>query len=199
MAVFPGTGGADILAWRGVSETVKGVRERLTAMVSTLHGDAGIDLLRGLESGLKEEAAFEEAFSSRIDQLLADITNAEVVDDFVPLLPRFNVLAESYFRKRGSALAINTICTDFRDSLLKRSLEMVEHWLQSEGLGLPPSPYCCLAGGALGRGETTFSVVPWYVFIYGDDLGGADYFKAFTYRALAFLEKIGRASCRERV
>lgn len=192
MAIFPGAKGGDILAWRGVAEVVGELRRRSAERMSSLLYDEGADLLKELMGRLEAEIAFEEGFSADFAKALDELDQARYEDEFAPLLPRFDRLAEQHFRKRESVVALHTLCNACRDGLMRKALQRVEEWLALEGVGSPPVPYCCLASGSIGRSEQTFCVDPSYLLIHGDIPGNdAGYFAQFAYRALALLDRIG--------
>lgn len=192
MALLPGTKGVDILAWRGVAELVGEIRAKCAERMSHLPYDESADLLRGLGARLEEEIAFEEGFAARFSQAMAALDLARYEDDLAPLLPRFNQLAEEYFRKRESVLALHNLCNTYRDALVRRVLQRVEELFADEGMGRAPAPWCWLATGSAGRGEQTFCVDPSYLLVHGDiPDDGSNYFGQFAYHALAFMEKIG--------
>lgn len=190
MALFPGAKGGDILSWRGVAEAVGELTGRSAERMSYALVDEGIDLLKGVRERLEEEISFEERFSSDFSQAMEMLALARYEDDLAPLLPRFDRLAEEYFRKRGSVAALHTFFSVCRDGLLRRALQLVEEWLALEEARRAPAPYCWLASGSIGRSEQTFCVDPSYFLIY-EDTSGDGYFETFAYRAVALLKKIG--------
>lgn len=190
MALLPGTKGEDILAWRGVAEVVGEIGAMSAERMADLLPGESLDLLKGVRGRLEEEIAFEERFSAEFSRVMEELGRARHEDEFIPLLPRFNRLAEEYFRKRESVVALHTLCGPFRDGLVRRVLRRVEELLEMEGLGRPPSPYCWLASGGIGRSEQTFCDEPAWLLIHGDS-SAAGYFETFMYRVLAFFERIG--------
>ncbi|MCM2357718.1 MAG: DUF294 nucleotidyltransferase-like domain-containing protein [Geobacteraceae bacterium] len=190
MALFPGAKGADILAWRGVAEVVGEIRRRSAERISSLLAEESIGLLKGLRGRLEQEIAFEEGFSAELSQAVEALERASSADDFT-LLPRFDRLAEEYFRKRGSVVALHNFCNSCRDGLVRLVLLRTEERLAEEGMGRAPAPYCWLASGSMGRGEQTFCVAPSALLIYGDAPDGAGFFEQLASRAVALMEKIG--------
>jgi CBS domain-containing protein len=192
MAMFPGAKGDAILAWRGIAELIGEIREKSTERMASLLSEESVALLKELDGRLAAEIAFEYEFSADYEKAMEELALAQYEDDFAPLLPRFNRLAEEYFRKRESVLALHALCNSYRDGLVRRALQRVEDLLELEGYGKPPGPYCCLASGSTGRLEQTFCVDPSYTLIYGDSSpGGATYFEKFAFHTLAILQKIG--------
>lgn len=192
MSIFPGAKGDDILAWRGIAEVVGEMRRTNADRIAGLFSEEEIDLLNGLKGRLEAELAFEEQFFARFTQALAAVEGARFEDDFTPLMSRFDMLVAEYYRKRGSVIALHSLFAACRDGLVRAGLQRVEEWLETEGEGRPPAPYCCLGGGSVGRMEQTFCIDSAYLLIHNDDSpASAGYFEKFTYRAAAFLARIG--------
>ena len=192
MAIFPGAKGSDILAWRGISQLVAELRAKSSERMTGLLHDENISFLKGLDERLEAEISFEEEFSVEFMKALPALELARVEDEFAPLLHHLDQLAEQHFRKRGSVVALHTLCNTYRDALLRKALSWVEAGLAQEGKGKPPVTYCMLAGGSIGRSEQTFCVDPTFFLIHGDlSAAGSGYFETFSYRLLAFLGSIG--------
>jgi CBS domain-containing protein len=192
MAIFLGTQGGDILAWRGIAEHVAEIREMIVARMTCQLTEENVGLLKALQERLEEEIAFEETFLAEFGWALGKLEQAAYQDEFTPLIPRFNQLTQDYFRKRGSVVAVHSLCNAYRDALLRRALQWTEDALELDEMRRPPAPYCWFVSGSAGREEQTFCVDPDYFLIYGeaeDDAPG--YFDKFAYRIAALLGKIG--------
>jgi len=192
MAILLGTQGGDILAWRGVAELVAEIRgitaERMTCQLS----DENLDFLEAIQGRLEEEIGFEERFAAEFRRAEESLEHAAYEDDFIPLLPRFNQLAQVYFQERGSVVAVHTLCNAYRDGLVRKALQLTEDALATDEKRKPPAPYCLLAAGSTGRREQTLCVDSFHQFIHEDDEnGGTGYFKEFARRAALLLGKAG--------
>jgi CBS domain-containing protein len=195
MAIFPGAKGGDILTWRGISQLIAELRAKSAERMSGLLHDESIGFLKALDERLATEIAFEEDFSAEFSKVLTALAVTQFEDNLATFLPSFSRLAEQHFRKRGSVVALHTLCNTYGDELLRKSLSRVEEWLVREGTGLPPVPYCLLAEGSIGRSEQTFCIDPAFFLIHGDlSASGSVYFETFIYRFLAFMESIGLIS-----
>lgn len=192
MAIILGTQGEDILAWRGLAELVAEIREMIVTRMSCQLSEENIGLLKALQERLEEEIAFEETFMAEFGWAVGKLEQAAYQDEFTPLIPRFNQLAQDYFRKRGSVVAVHSLCNAYRDGLLRRALKWTEDALEVEEMRRPPAPYCWLVSGSAGRLEQTFCVDPDYFLIYGEaEDDGPGYFDKFAYRIAALLGKVG--------
>jgi CBS domain-containing protein len=189
MAIYPGVKGGDILAWRGVSELVTGLQEQIARrMISLLPGEE-IELLRRVQGRFDEELAVEERFAAEFARLAGGLKQAEYEDELPRLHDRFTQLAADYFRERGSVLGLHSLCSGFRDELVRKALHFAEQVTEA---GARPGPYCWLSGEAAGRGEQSLRVNADYFLIYrdtGED--AARRFERFSYQAVAILERCG--------
>jgi CBS domain-containing protein len=198
MALFLGTKG-DILAWRGTSELVAGLKEMLADKMASLSAEDELQMLHGALEKLTGELAFEKDFTARFDETLYDLERATCQDLLPPLHVRFNSLAADYFKRRGSVLALHTLCNAYRDGLLRKALAIAEQGMSLELLSKPPAPHCLLAAGVAGRQEQTLSIAADYFFVYENgNPDTATYFRQFSYRVMAILDGSGLLSGRRR-
>ena len=192
MAIFLGAQGGDILSWRGNAEFAAEMRGTIAGMKTSLLYEESLDLLKAFKGRLEEEIAYEESFAAELARTEEDLRQAEYEEEISPLLARFDRLARDYFLKRGSVVALHSLCNAYRDNLVRRVAERVEATLELDGTGKPPAPYCLLATGSAGRNEQTLCVDSVYQFIHGDDEnGGTGYFKEFARRAAILLGNAG--------
>ena len=192
MAIFLGTQGGDILAWRGLAGLIAEIREMIAARMSCQLTEENMGLLKALQERLEEEIAFEETFMAEFGWAVGKLEQAAYEDEFTPLIPRFNQLTQDYFLKRGSVVAVHSLCNTYRDGLLRRALQWTEDALELEEMRRPPAPYCLLVSGSAGRLEQTFCVDPDYFLIYGEaEDDGPGYFDKFAYRIAALLGRVG--------
>jgi CBS domain-containing protein len=192
MAIFLGAQGGDILSWRGNAELLGELRGAIAGMKTSMLLEESIDLLKAFKGRLEEEISYEESFAEELGRAEDELRQADHDDEIGPLLARFDQLARDYFLKRGSVVALHSLCNSYRDNLVRRVAERVEAVLELDGTGKPPAPYCLLATGSAGRQEQTLCVDSVYQFIHGDDEnGGTGYFKEFARRAAILLGKAG--------
>ena len=192
MALFPGTSGDDILAWRGISELTGDIRNRKAERLKTLGSREGILYLNDLKGRLDEEVAFEEKYAAELSEVLKTLDAGRIPSEFAAVHSRFVRLAEEYYWKRGSVIALHTICNTFRDVLLRKALILAEEQLEREGSGRPPAAFCVLAGGSIGRREQTFCVDTSLHMIHGDlTADESGWFPLFIQRAANLMKEIG--------
>jgi signal-transduction protein with cAMP-binding, CBS, and nucleotidyltransferase domain len=192
MSIFLGSKKEDMLDWRSVAELVKGLHETISAQRRTLLPGEELELLRKVRERLDADLADEEQSASEFVRLLGELHQAQYEDELPGIHERFTGMAKAYFRKRGSVLALNTLCTTFRDELWRKILHFAEQYTDTDLHGQPPVPYCWLLGRAAGRGEQTFRVDSEFFLIYRENTNNAhSYFEKFSYRVMAALEGCG--------
>jgi CBS domain-containing protein len=194
MALFPGATGADILEWRGITELAGDIRKLKADRLKTLGSREGLRFLNDLRGRLDDEIAFEEEFAAGLSGVQEALVAGRTTAEFASVHERFVRLAEEYYRKRGSVIALHTICNTFRDALFRKALVLAEEQLEREGSGRSPATFCLLAGGSAGRMEQTFCVAT-YMYLIHDDLPdeGSDWFQLFMHHAANLMIEIGLA------
>ena len=192
MAIFPGAGEENILAWRGISALAEEIRTRKAERIAHLHHQEGIDFLGNFRDRLEEELAFEKEFAGNVAEALEQLVAAGSEELLASLLTRLDRLARQYFIRRGSVIALQGLCTNYRDAVLGRALQHVEAELEQKGHGSRPAPYCWIAGGSTGRKEQTLCCDPSWFVIHGDlPAPDAGWFLKFAERSVELLERIG--------
>ncbi len=84
-----------------------------------------------------------------------------------------NGLELERFLKIQSVAALHASCTEYRDILAGRALELVEQEMTSGGKGRPPVAYAFCSMGSDGREEQTLITDQDYLIVYGDNGGEA--------------------------
>ncbi len=96
--------------------------------------------------------------------------------------------------------AVSTLheqCTEYRDLLAQRTLELLETEFVDTGEGAPPCRYALISMGSDGRKEQTLITDQDYLIVYDDD-GGEEadsWFERFGDRLVDRLEEVGFARC----
>jgi CBS domain-containing protein len=192
MAIFLGAKGDDILACRSVIAFVNDFRERVAGGMIRLTPEEELALLRGLDGRLAGELEEEERFATAFAGAMEKLAKAPGETALDGAYQRAMELAADYFKLRGSALAANSLCTAFRDALIRRALELSAQRLEEQGFGKPPAPFCWFAFGGLGRREGSFSTDCDMLFVHAKtDRRGTDYFATFSARMAALVKGCG--------
>ncbi len=179
-----------------------------TALVDKLIGDVrrfltflNSDEIGCLLSSLKDQVAVVvaslEENAARQGELLGTI---ELTADYAALRrihDELNSLEVERFLKYQSVPALHRSCTDYRDLLGRRTLDLVAGEMEKTGVGRPPLPFALISMGSDGREEQTLITDQDYLVVYAD--GGGDaadtYFQQFSELLVVRLAEVGFQKC----
>ena len=197
MAIFPGTKGEDVSAWRGAVELVAGIRDELVGRLTYLLPGADVALIGALRGRVESELAKDERFREEFEEVLSALATTAGEDQLASAYRRGRRAVADHFRHRGSVLVLHRCCTAMQDVLVGRVLRFTEEWMARSGYGDPPAPYCWFASGNAGRSEASTSGEHDGLIVYGEtDAAGSGYFTTFSLRVAALLEHVGIRSAR---
>lgn len=192
MAIFLGAKGGDVLTCRGAAELVDGLQEELAEKMAYLLAGEELELLQGLKERLAVELAMEERFAAAFADVDRELAEALAEAELAAAYQRAMWLVADYFKERGSVLASHSLCTRFQETVIRRALQLTAEWMERDGNGTAPAPFCWLAFGSLGRQEGAFSGECGSLFVHGaaDPEEGA-YFERFCPQAASVLQVCG--------
>lgn len=100
------------------------------------------------------------------------------------------------FEAAQSVPGLHHSCTEYRDLLADRTLQLVEQELQATH-GVAPCPMALISMGSDGREEQTLITDQDYLLVYGDDGGETadDYFRSFSELLVERLAEVGFKKC----
>ncbi|GAM10202.1 putative nucleotidyltransferase substrate binding domain protein [Geobacter sp. OR-1] len=156
-----------------------------------------VDLLDELYSHFSTEKGWLDSFSGRETDLAKEVLATRSYSVLKQRHDELNQLEMERFLKVQAVPALHASCTEYRDVLARRALELVEEELSSAGKGLPPLPYALISMGSDGREEQTLITDQDYLIVYADD-GGEEadrYFREFSDLLVDRLEEIGFKKC----
>jgi signal-transduction protein with cAMP-binding, CBS, and nucleotidyltransferase domain len=155
------------------------------------------ELLSGLCNHFGTENRWLECVSGREHGIANDIQSTSSYSVLLQKHEELNSLEMERFLKVQSVTTLHASCTEYRDVLARRTLELVESELTEIGKGAPPLPYALISMGSDGREEQTLITDQDYLIVY-DDGGGEDvdcYFKEFADLLVERLAEIGFKKC----
>ena len=145
-------------------------------------------LLGKIQEKLKEEEIPLRKIEEELKCFFTEISQADLYElkKLHYFLTRFAIRV---FEETGAVKDVHLICSEGRDFILKRTIEIV-----NSELG-PFPPFVWVALGSAGRKEETFSTDQDYLLIYED---GADdeIFKGMAQRVVDSLEEVGIRKCK---
>ena len=156
-----------------------------------------LKLLSAFRKQLDGEIHQIDDFSHRRGQFLAEIPECRKYARLGELHQELNNLEMEEFLKVQSVRALHHNCTEYRDLLAGRALNLVEDELRSSGKGAPPVPYALLSTGSDGRDEQTLITDQDHLIVYGDNGGeSADaWFTEFSLLLVERLDDLGFKKC----
>jgi CBS domain-containing protein len=154
-------------------------------------------LLKSLRDWLADDIAWLEAQATRETELQERIGQTVASVELGAVHDELNQLEMERFLKVQSVPALHRSCTEYRDRLAGRALELVATELAAAGVGSPPCPYALISMGSDGREEQTLITDQDYLIVYGDDGGqeADDYFKQFAELLVERLAEMGFKKC----
>jgi len=145
-------------------------------------------LIDKIQEKIKEEEESLEKKEEEFDRFLFQISQADLYElkKLHYFLTRFAI---KVFEETGSVKDVHLICSEGRDFIVKRVIEMANLELG------PFPPFVWVALGSAGRKEETLSTDQDYLLIYED---GADdrIFKEMAQKVVDSLEEVGIRKCK---
>lgn len=176
-----------------VTETMAGINE----FVRLLDRDDIPLILNHLKDEIDREIALTGEVAGRRRELMARISHEADCNSLRGIHEELNGLELERFLKIQSVGALHESCTQYRDILAGRALELVEQEMLATGKGDPPVPYSLCSMGSDGREEQTLITDQDYLIVYGD--GGGEiadqWFKEFSEALVECLADMGFKKC----
>jgi CBS domain-containing protein len=171
--------------------------QKVRDFLPLLERDEIFDLLQSLQSGIEGQICWAEELSARQAALRAQVPPA---GDYVALRQihdELNALELERFLKIQSVTVLHKSCTEYRDLLAGKTLELVAREMKSAGNGVAPVPFALVSMGSDGRKEQTLITDQDYLIVYGDGCGAeADgFFKEYSELLVERLAEIGFKKC----
>ena len=173
------------------------VMQKVREFLPLLERDEILDLLQALQSGLEEELRWEEQLSARATALWAEVPSVGNYAALRQIHDELNALELERFLKIQSVTVLHKNCTEYRDLLAGKALELVVREMEAAGKGIAPAPFALISMGSDGREEQTLITDQDYLIVYGDGSGAdADgFFKEYSELLVERLAEIGFKKC----
>ncbi|ACM20685.1 nucleotidyltransferase DUF294, putative [Geotalea daltonii FRC-32] len=171
--------------------------EQVLRFLPLLEREESLRFLRFLSENVNGEIDRINTFSTREIELRQ---RASVETDFAVLTEIHDALNElelERFLKTLSVPALHRNCTDYRDLLAGRVLELVSQEMERSGKGAPPLSFALISMGSDGREEQTLITDQDYLIVYEDGGGEAadNYFREFSELLVEKLAEVGFKKC----
>ena len=129
--------------------------ERLSGILPLLEQDETVRLLGALLSSVSQDIAWDEGLAARQTGLLHRIPDIREYPILMDIHGELNELEMERFIKMQSVPALHKNCTEYRDLLVRRALQLVGEELAKAGRNGAPVPFALISMGSDGRGEQT--------------------------------------------
>ena len=171
--------------------------DKVRDVLPLLEREENLQLLRVLRDTIDGEIAWLQAQADRFAGLLHTVREADGYGVLANIHDTLNNLEMDRFLKVQSVAVLHRNCTEYRDLLAGKALELVARELRQEGRIAPSVPYALVSMGSDGREEQTLITDQDYLIVYGD--GGGDeadtFFKEFSELLVERLAAIGFKKC----
>lgn len=170
---------------------------RINGFVRVLERDDIPLILSRIKDEIDQEIALTGQVAGRRRELMARVKGETDYGALREIHDELNRLELERFLKIQSVAALHASCTEYRDLLAERALELVEQEMAAGGKGNPPRPYALCSMGSDGREEQTLITDQDYLIVYGDDGGEAadQWFKEFSDTLVERMAEMGFKKC----
>ncbi len=171
--------------------------EMVHRFLPLLEGGEILRLLQFLDDDLGHEIDNMQSFSVREHDLSQRALIAVDFSELAGIHDELNALEMDRFLKTLSVPALHRNCTDYRDMLAVRVMELVSDLMEASGNGRPPLAFSLISMGSDGRKEQTLITDQDYLIVYEDGGGEAAdaYFIEFSSILVEKLAEVGFKKC----
>lgn len=187
----------NILAQESSAEVLDNVMARVRDFMPLLERGETRRLLHSIISDLDREMEWMRTLSARETDLRQQVVVAAEYHLLKGIHDALNALEMERFLKTLSVPALHKNCTEYRDILAGRALELVAQEMEFSGKGASPLSFALISMGSDGREEQTLITDQDYLIVYEDGGGEAadDYFREFSELLVERLAEVGFKKC----
>jgi CBS domain-containing protein len=178
-------------------ELVETVMGKVRDFLPLLEREENLQLLLVLRDTIDGEIRWLRTQADLYAGLLHKVREAGSYVELAELHEILNNLEMDRFLKMQSVSVLHRNCTEYRDLLAVKALELVEKEMLGAAKGNPPCSYALISMGSDGREEQTLITDQDYLIVY-EDGGGEEadaYFKEFSELLVERLAAIGFKKC----
>lgn len=176
-----------------VSRLMTQVREFLPL----LSGTEISQFIAGIRNSLEGTISFFEGMNASESLLFERIPRVDSCVELGLIHAELNRIELERFLKVQSVPALHRNCTEYRDNLAGRALELAASEMEATGHGAPPLQYALISMGSDGREEQTLITDQDYLLVYADGGGEAadEWFRVFSDLLVDRLVEVGFQKC----
>ncbi len=178
-------------------EFIAGLMGRVRDILPLLNPDEIADLLGNLTNSIDSTISLIEEDTSARDRQVGSIPDVHSAIILGEIHSELNRIEMERFLKLPSVPVLHESCTDYRDILAGKALELVIAEMTASGSIQPRMPFALISMGSDGRKEQTLITDQDYLIVYGDG-GGKEadyYFTCFSDLLVERLAEMGFKKC----
>jgi len=162
-----------------------------------LDADRASDVLIKLKALLDENISGIAEFDCNRRLLIDSIAVCVSCSELGQVHDRLNALEIDRFLKIPSVVELHKSCTEYRDYLATRAVELTVCEMTENGTQVPDLPFALLSTGSDGREEQTLITDQDYLLVYGDGGGeeADEWFRCFSEILVERLVEVGFKKC----
>ncbi len=172
-------------------------RHNLERCLQHLDRPSALSLLGEAADIIARQRGILQVLEKSRGEMLGRARQADSYTELGEIEEAMTALETAQFVASGSVTGLHLGCTEFRDCLAERTVELVSAELESSH-GPPPRPFALISMGSDGREEQTLVTDQDYLIVYADsdqEDGADEYFKAYAELLVERLAEIGFAKC----
>ncbi len=155
------------------------------------------EFLDDLKNAVESNISWMEELNGAEKILLQRISETENCMELGAIHDELNSIEMDRFLKLPSVPALHKSCTDYRDALAARAMEIVALEMAAYGYPPPDIPCALISMGSDGREEQTLITDQDYLVVYGDGGGeeADEWFRRFSEYLVERLVEVGFKKC----
>lgn len=178
-------------------EFIAKLMERVREFLPFLDAPEADEFLTELKGAVESSISWMEELNSSQKGLLQRLSVTGSCAELGVIHDELNRLEMERFLKLPSVPVLHKSCTDYRDALAERAMELAAREMSACGNPPPKLPYALISMGSDGREEQTLITDQDYLIVYGDGGGeeADDWFRNFSELLVERLVEVGFKKC----
>lgn len=178
-------------------EFIAKLMERVREFLPFLDASEADEFLTELKGAVESSISWMEELNCSQKELLQRISVTGSCAELGVIHDELNRLEMERFLKLPSVPVLHKSCTDYRDALAERAMELTAQEMSACGTPPPKLPYSLISMGSDGREEQTLITDQDYLIVYGDGGGeeADDWFRSFSELLVERLVEVGFKKC----
>jgi CBS domain-containing protein len=178
-------------------EFIADLMGRVRDILPLLDSNEIAELLETLTSSIESRISRVEEVNSARELLVNSIPEIRSSLKLGEIHSELNRIEMERFLKLPSVPVLHESCTEYRDILAGKALDLVTEDMNASGLKLPQIPFALISMGSDGREEQTLITDQDYLIVYGDGEGKETdrYFTRFSELLVEKLVEVGFKKC----